>query len=220
MRLLVHGMQSSGATAFTRALAERPGCLALVDIANNFAAPRVTSSADFVAKVVVTTAYTLAEHVERFQPDRTILLLRDPRDNYVSLADKNYRHHSGLMDEKFALLDRIFADRALYDATIHYEDFVARSPAVHAALADLGWPIGEENYTFRRDYNDLLGTLWQAEPQLQESMTVVFGNVQGKGISDQWRDKRYTPAVEETVARLCPRLLAYYQTRRANEAAS
>lgn len=213
MRLLIHGMQSSGATAFTRALAERPGCLAMVDIANNFAAPRVTTTADFVAKVVVTTAYTLAEHVARFRPDRTILLLRDPRDNYVSLADKNYRHHSGLMDEKFELLDQIFADRHQYDAVVHYEDFVARSPAVHQVLADLGWPIGEENYTFRRDYNDLLGTLWDAEPVLQDTMTVVFGNAQGKGVSDKYRDKPRTPEVEAEVARLCPRLLAYYQAR-------
>lgn len=215
MRLLVHGMQSSGATAFTRVLAERPGCLALVDIANNFAAPRVTSTADFVAKVVVTTAYTLAEHAERFLPDRTILLLRDPRDNYVSLADKNYRHHSGLMNEKFALLDQIFANRDRYDAVIHYEDFVARSPAVHATLADLGWPIGEGNYTFHRDYNDLLGTLWEAEPHLRDTMTVVFGNVQGKGISDKWRDKQHTPAVEATLAQLCPHLLAHYHARQA-----
>ncbi len=38
MRLLIHGMQSSGATAFARMLAERPGCLAMTDIANQFAA--------------------------------------------------------------------------------------------------------------------------------------------------------------------------------------
>lgn len=97
MRLLIHGMQSSGATTFTRTLAERPGCVALVDIANNFAAPRATTTVDFVAKVVVTTAYPLAVHVERFRPDKVVLLLRDPRDNYQSLRTKDgyYRLNSG-----------------------------------------------------------------------------------------------------------------------------
>jgi len=68
MRLLVYGMQSSGATAFTLFLAQRPDCLALVDIPNNFAAPRLDTPVDTVAKVVVTTAYPLPVHMERFRP--------------------------------------------------------------------------------------------------------------------------------------------------------
>lgn len=49
------------ATTLTRTLAERPGYVALVDIANNFAAPRATITVDFVVKVVVTPA-TLRSH--------------------------------------------------------------------------------------------------------------------------------------------------------------
>ncbi|MEC4593166.1 MULTISPECIES: hypothetical protein [Nitrospirillum] len=214
MRLLVHGMQSSGATAFTRALAERPGCVALADIPNNFAAPRVTTTADFVAKVVVTTAYPLATHVERFRPDKVVLFLRDPRDNYASLSTANYRHHSGLMDEKFLILDQLFAERhRLFDAVIHYEDFVAREPSVFTALAALGWPLDEAHYTFRRDYNDLLRTLWEAEPALQETMDVVFGNTRGAGVTDRWRDKPRDPAIDARLEILCPRLLRHYQGR-------
>ncbi len=61
---------------------------------------------------MITTAYPLATHVERFRPDRVVLFLRDPRDNYESLRTKPYRHHSGLMDEKFILLDQLFAERS------------------------------------------------------------------------------------------------------------
>jgi hypothetical protein len=91
MRLLIYGMQSSGATAFALFLAQRPDCLALVDVLNNFAAPRVNTAMDMVVKVTMTTAYPLAVHVERFRPDKIVLFLRDPHDNYQSLKTKNYR---------------------------------------------------------------------------------------------------------------------------------
>lgn len=213
MRLLVHGMQSSGATAFAQVLAQRPGCVALVDIPNNYAAPRVTTGLDFLAKAVVTTAYPLAVHVERFRPDRTVLLLRDPRDNYVSLRTKDYRHRSGLMHEKFRLLDGIFQDRGRYDAVIHYEDLVARDPAVTAAMAGLGWPIEKEYFQFRRSYDELLRSLWAAEPALQEEMEVVFGNAQGRELTPKFRDKAWDEALEATVEGLCPHLLAHYRAR-------
>ncbi|MDZ5645912.1 hypothetical protein [Nitrospirillum sp. BR 11828] len=219
MRLLVHGMQSSGATAFTRTLAERPGCVALADIPNNYAAPRVTTTTDFVAKAVVTTAYPLAVHVERFRPDKVVLLLRDPRDNYASLSKANYRHYSGLMDEKFLILDQLFATRdRIFDAIIHYEDFVARDPSVFTDLNTLGWPLEEAHYTFRRDYNDLLRTLWEAEPALQETMEVVFGNARGPGVTDRWRDKPRNPETDARLEQLCPRLMRHYRERNGEAA--
>ncbi len=70
VRLLVYGMQSSGATAFTLFLAQRPDCLALVDVLNNFAAPRVTTEMDMVVKVTMTTAYPLP--VRNRSPPRLI----------------------------------------------------------------------------------------------------------------------------------------------------
>ena len=214
MRLLIHGMQSSGATTFTRTLAERPGCVALVDIANNFAAPRATTTVDFVAKVVVTTAYPLAVHVERFRPDKVVLLLRDPRDNYQSLRTKDYRHYSGLMEEKFLILDQLFAERERFDAVVHYEDFVARDPAVGEVMARLGWPIEPEYHRFSRTPNDLLGTLWDQEPAIRDTMLTVFGNSRGREVEEKHRDKPRDPAVDAELERLCPRLLAYYRARR------
>jgi hypothetical protein len=213
MRLLVHGMQSSGATAFTRVLAERPGCVALVDIPNNFAAPRVTTPLDFVAKVVVTTAYPFRVHVERFCPDRTVLLLRDPRDNYQSLKSKPYRHFSGLMEEKFEVLEKLFGERGQFDAVIHYEDVVARDPATLAVMAGLGWPIEPDYFHFRRSYNELLGSLWAAEPKLTEEMETVFGNARGAELTDRYRRQPWDDAVEARVEALCPRLLAHYRSR-------
>lgn len=213
MRLLVHGMQSSGATSFTMFLAQRPEALALVDIPNNFAAPQVSSPLDFVVKAVITTAYPWAVHVDRFRPDRTILFLRDPRDNYVSLRTKPYRNYSGLMREKFRLLEEIFAERSRYDAVIHYEDFVARDPAVIATVRRLGWASEEDHFAFGRRYDQLLQALWQHEPQLMEDMEIVFGNFRGLEVTDRFRDQSPDAEVDAALAELCPRLLAHYRDR-------
>ena len=179
MRLLVYGMQSSGATAFTLFLAQHPDCLALVDVLNNFAAPRVTTSMDMVVKVTMTTAYPLAVHMERFRPDRVVLLLRDPHDNYQSLKTKNYRNYSGLLDEKFMILDQVFAERDHFDAVIHYEDFIARNPLITSTLSKLGWPVDESFYGYKRRHEELFGALWQQMPDLFDRLELNFGNVQG-----------------------------------------
>lgn len=213
MRLLVHGMQSSGATAFTLFLAQRPDCLALVDIPNNFAAPRLDTPVDTVAKVVVTTAYPLAVHMERFRPDRIVLLLRDPRDNYISLRTKNYRNYSGLIDEKFLILDQLFAERARFDAVIRYEDFVARDPMVLETVKALGWPAEEDFYQYRRRHNEMLEALWRLTPGLMENFEFVFGNVRGTEVSERFRDKPCDAEVEARLEKLCPRLLADYRAR-------
>jgi len=216
MRLLVHGMQSSGATAFTLFLAQRPECLALVDVPNNFAAPRLRTSRNMVVKVVVTTAYSLTVHQQRFCPDRTILLLRDPRDNYQSLRTKNYRNYSGLLEEKFQIIEQLFAERQRFDAVIEYEDFVARDPQVLMQLDDIGWVVDASCYQYRRRHEELFAALWAEVPELFEQMELCFGNVQGHEASERFRDKPRDSAVDAHLEVLCPRLLAHYRARRGN----
>ncbi|MCW2237947.1 hypothetical protein [Azospirillum canadense] len=214
MKLLVYGMQSSGATAFTLFLAQRPDCLGLVDIPNSHAAPRVDPPMDMVAKAVVTTTFPLAVHIERFQPDKTILLLRDPRDNYQSLKTKPYGNLSGPIDEKFRLMDQIFAERAQFDAVVEYEDFVARDPAVPARVSALGWPVEDSFHGFARRHDAIIGDLWRHMPDLFQRMEIVFGNVQGREVSERFRDKPRDAALDAHLETLCPCLLAHYRARR------
>lgn len=214
MRLFVHGMQSSGATSFTLFLAQRPDCLALVDILNNYAAPRVETDKDMVVKAVVTTAYPLEVHAERFRPDKVILLLRDPRDNYQSLKTKNYCNHSGLMDEKFEIVERLFLGRDRYDAVIHYEDFVAQDPAVLRTVNDLGWPVDPRYYQYERRHEELLRALWDHVPHLMSEMEFAMGNVRGRAVSEGFRDKPRDAEVDARLERLCPNLLAHYRAKR------
>lgn len=213
MRLLVHGMQSSGATAFTLFLAQRPDCLGLVDILNNYAAPPLETDKDVVAKVVVTTAYALEVHQARFHPDKTILFLRDPRDNYASLSRKSYRNHSGLIEEKFAILDLLFEKRTSFDAVIFYEDFVARSPAVLEEVNRLGWPVSAEYYSFRRTHVELAQALWNEVPSLFDNIEFSYGNVQSTEVSARFRSQPLDDAFGSRLEALCPRLLKHYRQR-------
>ncbi|WP_207459240.1 hypothetical protein [Azospirillum sp. SYSU D00513] len=213
MRLLIHGMQSSGSTAFTLFLAQRPDCLALVDVMNSYVAPRLETPLDSVVKVVVTAAHPLEEHVEQFRPDRTVLVLRDPRDNYQSLRTKNYRDLSGAMEEKFRILDRLFAERERFDAVIHYEDFVARDPAVLRAVNALGWPVDESFYEYRRRHTEIIAALFEHAPEIIRTRDFVFGNVRGPAVSEKHRDKPRDPELDDILEGLCPRLLAHYRAR-------
>lgn len=213
MKRLVYGMQSSGATALTLFLAQRPDTLALVDVPNNFAAPRIDPPLDMVVKTVITTAYPLAVHIERFRPDKTVLVLRDPRANYQSLSIKNYRHCSGLMDEKFLILDQVFAQRERFDAVIEYEDFVAKDPAVRTVLTALGWPVEEAYHTYSKRHDHIFTALWSHVPDLWERMEMVFGNVRGNEVTQRFRDKPVPPEVVARLEILCPRLLAHYRAR-------
>ena len=69
-------------------------------------------------------AYPLDVHKARFKPDLTVLVLRHPVDNYLSLVHKSYAHESGLMHEKFAVLEGVLTAPPTFDAVVYYEDFV------------------------------------------------------------------------------------------------
>ena len=149
--------------------------------------------------------------MERFRPDRILLVLRDPHDNYQSLSNKNYRNYSGLLDEKFLILDQVFAQRDCFDAVIRYEDFVARDPAVLATVNRLGWPVEDGFFSYKRRHDELMGALWQHMPDLFQRLELNFGNVQGREVSEKYRDKPRDPEIERRLRDLCPRALAYYR---------
>ncbi|HSK42187.1 MAG TPA: hypothetical protein VK943_20645 [Arenibaculum sp.] len=224
MRLLIYGMQSSGASTFAFLMAQRPDCLALVDVLNMYAAPRLETTAPALAKCVVTLAFPLDVHVERFRPDAAVLLLRRPHDNYSSLMSKPWRNHGGLIDEKFALLERVFDERGRFDAVVPYEDFVARRPWVFERMRDLGWPVEEGWFALPRTHNDLAGFVWEHEPSLFDRFELAFGNYHSGGISGRFERKPADPVIDAAVRRLCPRLCGFYdeydrQHRSAAEAA-
>jgi hypothetical protein len=212
MRLLIYGMQSSGASTLAFMLAQKPNCSAFVDIWTMYAAPALPSPGpkDVVAKVVITTAFPLALHQERFRPDRTILVLRHPVATYRSLATKVYRHHCGFIEEKFALLDRVFAERSGYDATVYYEDLIFDPVGTLAKISSLGWKCDAGFLELSRTQAEMVAFNERHLPSLTGRLQYGQGNYHGGAVTPEFAGVA-TPAEPCPVADWCPRLVAHYQ---------
>ena len=198
--------------AFT--LAQKPDCLGFIDIWNMFAAPRLETERDCFAKVVVTTAFSLEVHRERFRPDVTLLALRYPADNYDSLFGKEYAHESGLMDEKFTLLEEVLRAGTGFDRIVHYEDFVFCPREVIALFERIGWPVGFEALQFSRSPREIEDANGEACPGLHTQLKYGSGNVREQGVlrdrirfSQPWGKTAHLP-------RLCPSLFEHYSAMR------
>jgi hypothetical protein len=214
MRLLVYGMQSSGASTLAALLAQKPGCGAFVDIWASYLAPAISSDLDVVAKVVVTTAYPLERHQERFRPDRTVLVLRRPSANYRSLITKNYRNHCGLVDEKFRLLDRLYDD-VRFDQVVHYEDLVYQPAGVVDQMAALGWRMNDDATRFTRRPEEIFAFNKANFPALTDRLEYGVGKFRGGRIRPELVGLGDLPD-SSPVDELCPKLVSYYQALIAN----
>jgi hypothetical protein len=211
MRLLIYGMQSSGASTLAYLLAQRPGCAAFIDVWALYAAPALPDDGDVVAKVVVTTAFPLALHQERFRPDRTILFLRHPQANHRSLAGKSYRHHCGFMEEKFAVLDDVFVRRQGIDAVLHYEDLVFDPVQTLSAVTALGWPCDPGFVRLRRGPVDIRSCNEQRYPWLAERLEYDVGNHHFGPLSSQFADLPPMLDPDSPVREWCPAVTAHYE---------
>lgn len=214
-RLLIHAMQASGASLFALWLAQRRDCVALVDVPFSVVTPHLPTDRPALAKPVITTAYALAEHVDRFGADRILLFLRDPHDVWRSLSRKAYRDENGLIEEKMALYDAAFAQARQgrdYDAIVAYEDLITDRPAVAARATDLGWPADESFDAFPRSRDDLLMALNEAAPDVLRRHVFGFGDARPGGFEAP-ADRPRDPEAEARAAALCPRLTEFYRTR-------
>src|SRR5690349_15288916 len=105
MRILVYGMQSSGASLFTYFLAQRPDTIAVIDLWDGVVAPDFQDvQKDVIVKCVVAPVTPLEGHLVSFKPDVKILFVRSKQSNEESLSLKSYRNDGGKMEEKFAEL--------------------------------------------------------------------------------------------------------------------
>lgn len=218
MRVLLYGMQSSGASVLAFTLAQKPESLAFVDIWNMFAAPEIEAAeSDIVAKVVVTTAFSLEVHRRRFRPDVTLLVLRHPVDTFYSLSGRSYANENGLIDEKFALLEEVFRAGSGFDHIVHYEDFIFR-PRGFVDLADrIGWRIGYDALLLQRAHSDIERTNLARCPGIAERLKYGVGNIHTNSLmrdrvrfSEPWNRTAHLPG-------LCPSIFAHYASMRMEQ---
>lgn len=218
MKILIYGMQSSGASLLAYTLAQKVDCLAFVDVWNMYAAPHIGTEKDCVAKVVVTTAFSLEEHKSRFRPDVTLLALRHPVDNYYSLQGKSYANESGLIDEKFSLLNETLCSEKGFDAIFHYEDLVFCPRDIIASSRALGWKIGYEALLFPRSLSVIERNNKEYSPETELQLRYGTGNIHRNGplpdrirFSEPWGKTAH-------LTQICPALLEYYAHQRVQRA--
>jgi hypothetical protein len=216
MRLLIYGMQSSGASTLAFLLGQKPDCAAFVDIWAMYAAPTmpdatVSGCDDVVAKVVVTTSFPLALHQERFRPDRTILMLRHPVVNHRSLAQKPYRHHCGFMEEKFPILDRLFHQGSGYDLIVHYEQMVFDPARVLHMVGGLGWPCDPGYLSLARGHQDMVDFNARHFPSVVERLQYGAGKHRSRQIEPRYAALDEVGETAE-VADWCPHVLSHYES--------
>jgi len=138
MRTLIYAMQSSGASLFTFFMGQQPDTVAIIDLYNMYLAPAFKSVRhNIILKCVVTSKFSLDDHIENFGPDKIILFIRNPYDNFVSLKSKPWSRGSGLMVDKFRILDDNFKNKDRFDHVITYEDFIFDREKVIDELKDV-----------------------------------------------------------------------------------
>ena len=141
MKTLVYGMQSSGASFVTFCLAQKPNTIAVIDLFCREEAPRLDEEADgrgVILKCVVNTVVPLKTQVERFRPDRLLLVTRNVDDVAASLGAKPYRDLGGPMKQKLDIYQDVLLRRLhLFDTVISYERFAADPPEIHRSRQEI-----------------------------------------------------------------------------------
>jgi non-ribosomal peptide synthetase component E (peptide arylation enzyme)/glycosyltransferase involved in cell wall biosynthesis len=215
MRLLIYGMQSSGASTFCYFLGQRAGSVAIIDLLLHCLAPSLKFSAPAVVKATANSVYRPADHIVSFRPDRTVLFLRDPVAVYAGLIDKPYGNHYGSVDDKIVQFDEDFAPKN-WDLVVRYEDFIAHSPELIGSISEIGWPCTPEYYDLTRSFQEIADFNAAASNWLRSGFgnTWGFGNISPGPIRRAFTRERYPQRIREKVAELSPRLTSYYESLR------
>jgi hypothetical protein len=218
MRILVYGLQSSGATLATFLIGQKSGSVVVPDLFDDALLPSRNAFSPearrVVAKCTITTRYSLGEHEANFCPDKKVLVVRHPGSNYVSLDRKLHRDWSGSIEEKFAAADAYFQDRKRhFDAVVRYEDLVFRNSEFREALADAGIEVKSSHYDIPRTRFSVLKSNAERSQWCRENYRVKwgFGRLRSDSIETRYVMKYITNEKEKKVKKLSHNLQRYYQ---------
>lgn len=211
MRVLVYGLQSSGASLFTFFLGQMPSSLVVVDTWIHALTPPLNDvhgeTDHIIAKAVVTTKFSVEDHIQSFRPDVTILVVRHPAHNYVSLTRKSYGPLLGTVDEKLRILEHVYQNRSLFDCVVSYESFVSAPEPTFSQLQAVGVPIQSEFYTLPRSHQSIVDFNRKVSPWCNANLGRKWGlgNIRNDRISAAHAFKRVPDAVRDHTTQLCPK---------------
>jgi hypothetical protein len=138
MKTLVYGMQCSGASFVAFSLCQHP-CIAIIDLYNHLEAPCLESDTDdIILKTTVSMWSTLEEQIDRFRPDKVVLVTRSIDDIMRSLSTKEFRRKGGAWPKKMAR----YANTLIYhihrfDEVISYERVVRSGFEIKRTIDDI-----------------------------------------------------------------------------------
>jgi hypothetical protein len=145
MKILVYGLQSSGATLFAYFLSQKPRTIGLPDLWANYWSPDCSDvKFDMVLKCVVTKNNPIEGHIERYNPNIKILFLRNLRENKQRLCKKPWANENGTPEEKIEILNKI--DKKKFDYVVTYDKFLSKKVPF----------FSEKFYEFNRSKNDII----------------------------------------------------------------
>jgi len=156
MKILIYGMQSSGASLLSWLLAQSPNSLAIIDLWSWENIPDfsdVKNVEHIIVKCCVSNKYSLIDHTKSFDPDIKILFIRHPEANFTSLKNKTYANESGNLITKFLILDNI--DYKCFNLVIRYEDLVNNPSLVISNLKKIGVSVEPAYLSFKRNKKDI-----------------------------------------------------------------
>lgn len=222
MRIFVYGLQSSGASLFTYWLSQLEGYCGVIDLFVREPTPRAPriGCENVVLKAVVSNR-NVAKQITRFQPDISILYIRDPYHNYASLSTKPFRDRGGSIDEKFAALDILVGKtrsaNSQFDTIIRYEDFIQYPEDIIRKLNAVGVPVDSSNYVFRRSVDDVVAFTAAHSKLLARAYTKTWGtgNIHQIDVDSALELKQpdVSHDIEKAMEKWCPNLLSYYGYR-------
>jgi hypothetical protein len=215
MRILVHGLQSSGASLFTLFLAQHPNRIAIIDLLNKQLAPSLIHLKDkeVLLKTVVTSKYTLQDHQENYNPDKTILFIRNPYDNYVSLMAKKWKNENGSINVKFKLIEKYFCSN-VFDLIMFYEDLICAKTQTIEKLNSNGIVADIFYYDFNRSFQSIfefnkMNNIFEEDKFKYNTGQIHFNrkNI----INPKLMRKNISEQDKEMVQKLCPTICEHYK---------
>jgi len=154
-RVLIYGMQSSGASLLALLAAQASETLAVIDLWNPEVAPEISHAGPIVLKAT-TGPVSLTAHIARFRPTALVLMLRHPFDQISVLGNESFRDYALPIEAKLRTFDRVFAHADDFDAVVSYEQLIAGPSSVAAALRNTGLPLPADAHLFPRSVQEVV----------------------------------------------------------------
>lgn len=212
-RVLLFGMQSSGASFIAWLAAQGGDTLGVIDLWNPETAPRLDYDGPIVLKATV-GPIDLNEHERTFKPSARVLVLRDPRDQISVLDDESFRDYALPLEDKLAAFNhQVAAGLDEFDLVLKYEEVVERPASAVDAFRALGLPMPSDATALPRSINDVVSHARATEPWCHVNWRKRWGTgrINTSVLPRQAVPVRRDAGAVRLAARHCPDVLDHYR---------